>query len=85
MGILMLGPGADYPAHHHVAEELYITLAGTAGWRNGAAPYTPRPPGSVTHHPSQVVHAMKAGAEPLLALYIWRGGDLAQKSNIAGA
>ncbi len=83
-GILMLGPDIDYPAHAHEAEELYVPLAGTAWWTRGDEAPVERPAGTPIHHPSWVPHAMQTGAEPLLALYVWRGGDLAAKSRIAG-
>ncbi|HUS53552.1 MAG TPA: dimethylsulfonioproprionate lyase family protein [Thermohalobaculum sp.] len=82
IGITMLGSNIEYPAHHHVAEELYIPISGTADWMRDNGPYTLRLPGAVIHHPSQMHHAMRTNTEPLLALYIWRGGDLAQKSDI---
>lgn len=83
-GILMLGPDIHYPAHAHEAEELYVPLAGAALWSRGDEPAMERPAGTPIHHPSWVPHAMRTGAEPLLALYVWRGGDLAAKSRIVG-
>lgn len=83
-GFLILGPHILYPDHHHVAEELYVPLTGGTEWRKGEGDFTPRAAGAVIHHPSNVNHAMRTGAEPLLALYIWRGGPLAQKSTITG-
>lgn len=83
-GFLMIGPETEYPAHHHEAEEIYIVAAGTAAWRKGASGYIERAPGTLIHHPSRVPHAMRTEAEALLALYIWHGGDLAQKSEIGG-
>ena len=83
-GILMLGPDIDYPAHAHEAEELYLPLAGAARWSRGHEAAIERPAGTPIHHPSWVPHAMRTGAEPLLALYVWRGGDLAAKSRIVG-
>jgi hypothetical protein len=41
--------------------------------------------GEMVHHASNVSHAMRTGADPLLALYLWRGGPLAQKSTVTGA
>jgi hypothetical protein len=84
-GFLMLGPGCNYPDHAHVAEEIYLPLAGIADWSQGGAPWRPRQPGEVIHHRSNEAHAMKTGSAPLLALYLWRGGDLAQKSTILPA
>lgn len=83
-GFLILGPELHYPDHRHVAEEIYIPLTGGAEWRMGDEPFTVRPAGAAIHHRSNVVHAMKTGAEPLLALYLWRGGPLDQRSTIAG-
>jgi mannose-6-phosphate isomerase-like protein (cupin superfamily) len=81
-GVLLLGAATDYPSHAHEAEELYVPLAGTAFWQCGAGPFTARVPGEAIHHPSWTPHAMRTAAEPLLALYAWRGGDLAAKSTI---
>ena len=81
-GLLMLGPRTDYPAHAHEAEELYLPLAGTALWMRGEEGYVSRAPGHPIFHSSWMAHAMRTESEPLLALYVWRGGDLAAKSII---
>lgn len=81
-GLLLLGPDIVYPDHHHVAEEVYVPISGMARWRKGDGAFIERAPGAVIHHPSNVNHAMRTGGEPLLALYLWRGGPLAQKSVI---
>lgn len=83
-GILILGPDLVYPDHHHVAEEIYITLTGGAEWRMGAGAFRVSEAGEVVHHASNVSHAMRTGGDPLLALYLWRGGPLAQKSTVTG-
>jgi hypothetical protein len=83
-GLLILGPNIVYPDHHHVAEEIYIPLTGGTEWRKGEGGFVPRAAGEVIHHPSNVNHAMRTGAEPLLALYLWRGGPLAARSTITG-
>lgn len=84
-GLLLLGPGIEYPDHHHEAEELYIPLTGRTEWRMGAEPFRRRASGETVHHRSNVGHAMRTGAEPLLALYVWRGGPLAARSTIGAA
>jgi hypothetical protein len=81
-GILLLGPRTEYPAHSHEAEELYLPLAGCALWRTAASDWRIRPPGWLIVHPSWMSHAMRTADEPLLAAYVWRGGDLAAKSRI---
>ncbi|WP_256750655.1 dimethylsulfonioproprionate lyase family protein [Mesorhizobium sp. Mes31] len=83
-GLLILGPDIVYPDHHHVAEEIYIPLTGGTEWRMGEGDFRIRAAGEVIHHASKVSHAMRTAEEPLLALYIWRGGPLAQKSKITG-
>jgi len=80
-GVLMLGPDTHYPTHAHEAEELYLPLAGCALWKRGRDPYAERRPGTPIHHPSWIQHAMRTGREPLLALYVWRGG-LATRSRL---
>ena len=82
-GFLMLGPDIEYPDHHHLAEEVYIPLTG-GEWRMGDAPFRQRRGGEVIHHASNVNHAMRTGSEPLLALYLWRGGPLAARSTVTG-
>jgi hypothetical protein len=81
-GFLLLGPGITYPDHHHVAEEIYVPLTGGTEWRMDDGPFAVRDGGSIIHHRSNVGHAMRTGAEPLLALYLWRGGPLDQRSDI---
>jgi mannose-6-phosphate isomerase-like protein (cupin superfamily) len=84
-GVLLLGPGIEYPPHSHAAEEIYLPLSGTALWLRGGEDWRQRRPGELIHHPSGIPHGMRTGVEPLLALYLWRGGDLAEKSNILGS
>jgi hypothetical protein len=81
-GLLILGPNIVYPDHHHIAEEIYIPLTGGTEWRMGEGSFHTRAAGEVIHHASNVSHAMRTGTEPLMALYLWRGGPLAQKSTI---
>ncbi|TGS17006.1 transcriptional regulator [Mesorhizobium sp. M2E.F.Ca.ET.209.01.1.1] len=81
-GLLILGPNIVYSDHHHIAEEIYIPLTGGTAWRMGEGNFHIRDAGEVIHHASNVNHAMRTGEDPLMALYLWRGGPLAQKSTI---
>lgn len=81
-GFLLLGPSTHYPRHRHEAEEMYVPLSGTAAWQQGDAVWRERPPGTLIHHASGEPHAMRTGASPLLALYLWRGANLAQKARL---
>ena len=78
----MLGPATLYPHHRHEAEEIYVPLSGTAAWQRGDAIWREHPPGTLIHHLSEEPHAMRTGEEPLLALYLWRSSDLAQKARL---
>lgn len=82
VGFLVLGPGVAYPPHAHEATEVYLPLSGVAEWQRGDAPHAPVAPGVAIRHPAWMPHAMRTGAEPLVAAYVWRGGDLAAKSRI---
>ncbi len=83
-GFLLLGPRIDYPAHSHEAEELYIPLAGAALWQRGELGFELQHPGATILHRAWEPHAMRTRDEPMLALYVWKGGDLAAKSRILG-
>jgi Dimethlysulfonioproprionate lyase len=80
-GFLVLGPQTHYPKHQHEAEEVYIPLFGTASWQQGAGGWDQCAPGTVIHHDRNEPHAMRTGASPLLALYLWRSADLRQKAH----
>jgi len=83
LGFLLLGPEIEYPRHRHEAEEIYLVLSGTAQWLKAEGPFAARAPGTLIHPPPWCWHAMRTGDEALLALYLWSGGDLTQKSQIA--
>jgi hypothetical protein len=81
-GFLILGPSTHYPRHRHEAEEIYLPLSGTAAWQQGDAVWQERAPGTLIHHASDEPHAMRTGGSPLLALYLWRSDNLAQKARL---
>jgi mannose-6-phosphate isomerase-like protein (cupin superfamily) len=81
-GFLMLGPRIEYPAHAHEAEEIYLPLAGEALWMRGGEDFVARAAGEMIEHPPWTAHATRTVGQPMLALYVWRGGDLAAKSKI---
>ena len=81
-GFLLLGPAVLYPRHVHEAEELYIPLSGVADWEQGDEVWREQIPGAVIHHEPREPHAIRTRAQPLLALYLWRGTDLGQKAKL---
>jgi hypothetical protein len=81
-GVLFLGFQIEYPRHSHAAEEAYVPLTGQTLWQCGDQDWGYRAAGLPVYHASRVPHAMRTESAPLLALYLWRGGDLVQKSRI---
>ncbi|MBV8458182.1 MAG: hypothetical protein JO122_16375 [Acetobacteraceae bacterium] len=81
-GFILLGPDTEYPPHRHEAEEIYIPLSGHALWLKDDSGWLSRPPGEIVHHVAWTRHAIRTRQNPLLALYLWRGGNLTQKSII---
>jgi mannose-6-phosphate isomerase-like protein (cupin superfamily) len=71
LGLLLLAPATTYPLHAHPATEIYHVISGTAEWRCGSEPWQIRRPLSRILHRANVPHAMRTGAEPLLAAYLW--------------
>jgi len=81
LGVLLLGPGAHYPLHAHPAVEIYYTLTRDGEWWRDDGPWRREPPGALIHHAPNARHATRAGASPLLAIYLWRG-DLATHATL---
>lgn len=72
--IMLLDSGLTYPRHKHKPDELYIVLAGKVWWEadNNVACW--KHAGEAVHHPSNTIHSVRAGDEPVLILNLWRGG-----------
>lgn len=81
-GFLLLGPDIEYPMHSHESTEVYVPLSSQALWVQGNDPWVFRPSGVPIYHRSWLTHGIRTESTPLLALYLWRGGDLTQKSHI---
>lgn len=81
-GFLILGSQIEYPRHSHAAEEVYVPLTGPTLWMRGNKDWESRTPYLPIYHAPRVPHAMRTETVPLLALYLWRGGNLIEKSHI---
>ncbi len=72
--IVYSSPKLHYRWHHHLGEEMYLVVAGEAGFlRKGDVPATLRP-GETSTHASNQPHAMETYDSPVLAYVIWRNG-----------
>lgn len=69
VGVSLVAPGVRYIDHQHPPEEIYIVMSDGEWYREGKGWYVPGAGGTV-YHPPNVVHAMRAGAAPLLAVWI---------------
>ena len=69
VGASLVAPGVRYIDHHHPPEEIYIVLSEGEWYREGKGWYVPGA-GRTVYHPPNVVHAMRAGPAPLLALWL---------------
>lgn len=65
-----LEPGTRYPGHAHPHPEVYIFISGTAQCEWGDETFIAEP-GTVTHCPPNMPHAMRVtGDEPLRAIIV---------------
>ena len=70
-GFMYVDASAAYPEHQHEPQELYLVMTGGATWRyGGASDYRPLAEGAVIYNQPWDLHGVRAGATPLLALYV---------------
>ena len=73
VGISLMAPRIQYPDHQHPPEEFYVVLS-PGQWRQADGAWHEPGPGGVVHNPPGIVHAMRSGEAPLLALwFLWIG------------
>lgn len=80
-GIVFFGRGVEYPNHWHGSEALYYPITGSGYWSQDKGPYEIKKAGEYVLHEPNEHHALDVPNFPLAAVWIWRGGDLAQKSD----
>jgi quercetin dioxygenase-like cupin family protein len=68
LGASLMAPHIRYPDHSHPPDELYLVLS-EGEWRQGEAEWVRPGIGGTVRNPPGVVHAMRAGATPLLAVW----------------
>jgi len=73
VGVSLMAPEVRYPNHQHPPEEIYVSLAGGAWWKEGGLWHEPGAGGLVYNEPN-VLHAMATDDKPLLAVWcLWLG------------
>ena len=69
VGTSLVAPGVRYIDHRHPPEEIYIVMSGGEWYREDRGWHAPGA-GGIVYNPPNVMHAMRAGPEPLLALWL---------------
>ncbi len=71
IGASLVAPGTRYPDHDHPPEEMYLALS-PGEWWNAETDWHEPGIGGLVHNPPGIVHAMRSGAAPLLAIwFLW--------------
>ena len=68
IGVSVMAPHTTYPDHRHPPEELYLVLS-RGEWRQNAEAWHEPGVGGVVYNPPDIVHAMRADAKPLFAIW----------------
>ena len=73
LGVSLVAPHLRYPDHSHPPDELYLVLS-EGEWRqgDGEGGWVRPGLGGTVRNPPGVVHAMRAGTRPLLAIWALR-------------
>ena len=69
VGASLVAPGIRYIDHRHPPVEIYVVMSEGEWYREDRGWHVPGI-GGVVYNPSNAVHAMRAGPEPLLALWL---------------
>lgn len=73
-GLFLIAPGVHYPFHTHEASEIYFCVHGRLRLQYGIAGQPLElMPGRYGQTPSNRVHALTTGDEPVLLIYVWTG------------
>jgi hypothetical protein len=73
IGTSLMAPQTRYPDHRHPPEEVYVVLS-AGEWRQGNGEWHAPGIGGLVHNTPNIVHAMRSGENPLLALwFLWIG------------
>ena len=72
-GLMLLAPNCNYPEHAHPPHEIYLPISGAGQWRYGGdTRFRELREDALVYNPPRALHAVRAGDEPLLAIYfLW--------------
>ncbi len=72
--ILYMPANLHYTWHHHIAEEAYLVVAGSARFFRHGKPDVTLSAGQTIQHDRNQPHAMETGDSPVLCYITWRNG-----------
>ena len=81
IGLYGMLPGHEYGVRTHLAEEVFVMLAGEADWRTGGGDYQPLRAGDRSYHASMLPHANRTRSHAFMSIYIWHG-DVSTESYV---
>jgi hypothetical protein len=70
-GVLLLGPGIEYPPTSYESEGIFLVIGGSPEWKSGDAPWQQTQAGDTIYRPYGGSEGKRPGNEPMLALYAW--------------
>lgn len=71
LGLMLIGPRLHYRDHRHAAPELYWLLTGPIEYSRDRGDFAIVSTAETIWHDPDVIHAMKTGDRPLLAVWAW--------------
>ena len=71
VGLLLLGPGVDYPVTSYPSEGIFLVVGGAPEWKSGDDPWRQVSAVDIIHRPKGAAEGKRPGTEPMLAFYAW--------------
>lgn len=84
VGLYGMQSGHEYGIRTHLAEEIFVMLAGEADWLRGESGYATLRAGARAYHPSMLKHANRTRDHAFMSIYIWHGDVSADSYEYAG-
>jgi Dimethlysulfonioproprionate lyase len=70
-GVLLLGPGIEYPPTSYESEGVFLVIGGSPEWKSNDDPWVRVAAGDIICRPFGGAEGKRPGEEPMLALYAW--------------
>ncbi len=70
-GVLLLGPGIEYPLTSYASEGIFVVIGGSPEWISDDEPWERVEAGDIICRPFDGAEGKRSGDEPMLALYAW--------------